>query len=173
VTLALGTYGTALDSDRSNGILVCHAFEWQRPGVGRLAVDGDSDGIPGWWEGCLGQARPWDADRLFVLCCHDVIGSCYRVDRTHEHRRPKPASPTDSTSPSTTVGADTCAGTGRAARPPPRELTACSAWPAARWGACRCWNGPATTPHAAARRHSDRHHRAHHQAQCSRSPSAK
>ncbi len=72
VTLAYETYGT-LNSDRSNGILVCHALSGSAHAAGWL--DGDPD-KPGWWEDCIGPGKAFDTDRFFVLCSN-VIGSCY------------------------------------------------------------------------------------------------
>ena len=72
VTLAYETYGT-LNSDRSNGILVCHALTGSAHAAGWL--DGDPD-KPGWWEDCIGPGKAFDTDRFFVICSN-VIGSCY------------------------------------------------------------------------------------------------
>jgi len=72
VTLAYETYG-ALNADRSNAILVCHALSGSAHAAGRL--DGDPDKL-GWWEDTIGPGKAFDTDRFFVICSN-VIGSCY------------------------------------------------------------------------------------------------
>lgn len=72
VTLAYETYG-ALNSDRSNAILICHALSGSAHAAGYL--DGDRDKL-GWWEECIGPGKAFDTDRFFVICSN-VIGSCY------------------------------------------------------------------------------------------------
>lgn len=72
VILAYETYG-ALNSDRSNAILICHALSGSAHAAGYL--DGDRDKV-GWWEECIGPGKAFDTDRFFVICSN-VIGSCY------------------------------------------------------------------------------------------------
>jgi homoserine O-acetyltransferase len=72
VTLAYETYG-ALNADRSNAILICHALSGSAHAAGYL--DGDPDKL-GWWEDCIGPGKAFDTDRFFVICSN-VIGSCY------------------------------------------------------------------------------------------------
>jgi homoserine O-acetyltransferase len=72
VTLAYETYG-ALNADRSNAILICHALSGSAHAAGYL--DGDPTKL-GWWEDCIGPGKAFDTDRFFVICSN-VIGSCY------------------------------------------------------------------------------------------------
>ncbi len=65
VTLAYETYG-ALNAERSNAILVCHALS------GSAHAGGDG----GWWSDCIGPGKAFDTDRFFVICSN-VLGSCY------------------------------------------------------------------------------------------------
>lgn len=71
VTLAYETYG-ALNADKSNAILICHALS------GSAHAAGYHRGAekPGWWETCIGPGKAFDADRYFVICSN-VLGSCY------------------------------------------------------------------------------------------------
>jgi homoserine O-acetyltransferase len=70
VDVAYQTYG-ALNADRSNAILVCHALT----GDQYLAERHPFTGKPGWWEVVVGPGRPIDTDRFFVICTN-VLGSC-------------------------------------------------------------------------------------------------
>jgi len=72
VTLAYETYG-ALNVDRSNAILICHALSGSAHAAGFL--DDDPDKL-GWWEDTIGPGKAFDTDRFFVICSN-VIGSCY------------------------------------------------------------------------------------------------
>ena len=72
VTLAYETYG-ALNADRSNAILICHALSGSAHAAGWL--DGDP-AQPGWWEDTIGPGKAFDTDRFFVICSN-VVGSCY------------------------------------------------------------------------------------------------
>jgi homoserine O-acetyltransferase len=70
VTLAYETYG-ALNSDRSNAVLILHAFS------GDAHAAGFHEGVekPGWWEILIGPGRAFDTERYFVICSN-VIGGC-------------------------------------------------------------------------------------------------
>lgn len=70
VTLAYETYGT-LNSDRSNAILILHAFS------GDAHAAGFYEGAekPGWWNILIGPGKAFDAGRYFVVCSN-VIGGC-------------------------------------------------------------------------------------------------
>jgi homoserine O-acetyltransferase len=72
VTLAYETYG-ALNADRTNAILICHALSGSAHAAGQL--DGDPTRL-GWWEETIGPGKAFDTDRFFVICSN-VIGSCY------------------------------------------------------------------------------------------------
>ena len=69
VEVVYETYG-ALNDDRSNAVLICHAIS----GDSHLARHDDDD-EPGWWDGLVGPGRAVDTDRLFVICSN-VLGGC-------------------------------------------------------------------------------------------------
>ncbi|MDT7533977.1 homoserine O-acetyltransferase [Sphingobium sp. SA2] len=70
VDIAYETYGQ-LDADGSNAILICHALTGdqyvasEHPGTGKL----------GWWWRMVGEGKPVDPARHFIVCAN-VIGSC-------------------------------------------------------------------------------------------------
>ncbi|MBX7458574.1 homoserine O-acetyltransferase [Qipengyuania sp. 1NDH17] len=68
--LAYETYG-ALNEDKSNAILLCHALT----GDQYVASPHPVTGKPGWWERMVGPGKPIDTDRYHVICAN-VIGSC-------------------------------------------------------------------------------------------------
>lgn len=69
VEVAYETYGT-LNADRSNAILLLHAFS------GDAHAGGVSpDGQPGWWANMVGPGLGFDTDRYFVICSN-VLGGC-------------------------------------------------------------------------------------------------
>jgi homoserine O-acetyltransferase len=70
VEVAYETYG-ALDGDRSNAILLCHALT----GDQYVASPHPITGKPGWWERMVGPGKPIDTTRFHVICAN-VIGSC-------------------------------------------------------------------------------------------------
>ena len=70
VEVAYETYG-ALDADRSNAILLCHALT----GDQYVASPHPITGKPGWWERMVGPGKPIDTTRFHVICAN-VIGSC-------------------------------------------------------------------------------------------------
>jgi len=72
VTLAFETYGR-LNADRSNAILVEHAWTGDAHLAGKRSAD---ETKPGWWDAIVGPGRLLDTDRYFVICSN-VIGSCY------------------------------------------------------------------------------------------------
>ncbi len=69
-TVAYSTYG-ALNADRSNAILICHALTGDHYVAERHPVTGK----PGWWDMMVGKGRPVDTDRYFVICAN-VVGGC-------------------------------------------------------------------------------------------------
>mgnify|MGYP005619484269 CR=1 FL=1 len=71
ITVAYETYGT-LNEDRSNAVLVCHAFSGNAHVAGSLRPE---DKHPGWWDGMVGPGKGIDTDKYFVLCAN-VIGGC-------------------------------------------------------------------------------------------------
>src|SRR3954466_2341719 len=64
VDVAYETYG-ALNADRSNAILVLHAF----------SGDAHAAGEGGWWSNMIGGGKGFDSDSHFVVCA-DVLGGC-------------------------------------------------------------------------------------------------
>jgi len=76
VEIAYETYG-ALNADKSNAILICHALT----GDQHVASAHPITGKPGWWTRMVGAGKPIDPARHFVLCIN-VLGSCMRSSRT-------------------------------------------------------------------------------------------
>ena len=70
VEIAYETYG-ALDADRGNAILVCHALT----GDQHVASPHPVTGKPGWWARMIGPGKPVDPARHFIVCAN-VLGSC-------------------------------------------------------------------------------------------------
>jgi homoserine O-acetyltransferase len=68
--IAYETYG-ALNRDRSNAILICHALS----GDAHAAGVSDEDGRTGWWEIAIGPGKAFDTERYFVICSN-VLGGC-------------------------------------------------------------------------------------------------
>lgn len=71
ITLAYETLGR-LNADRSNAVLILHAFSGDSHVAGRLAGD---EQRPGWWETMVGPGKAVDTNRYFVLCSN-ILGSC-------------------------------------------------------------------------------------------------
>jgi homoserine O-acetyltransferase/O-succinyltransferase len=69
-TIAYQTYG-ALNADKSNAVLVCHALTADQ----HVANEHPITGKPGWWTTMVGPGRPIDTDRYFVICSN-VVGGC-------------------------------------------------------------------------------------------------
>lgn len=82
VTVAYETYGKLSDA-RDNVILVAHALT----GDSHCAAHDQYD-EQGWWEPLIGQGRPLDTDRFFVICAN-VLGGC---QGTTGPASPEPAS---------------------------------------------------------------------------------
>jgi len=68
--IAYKTYG-ALNADRSNAVLICHALTGDQHVASANPVTGKS----GWWETMVGPGRPIDTERYFVIC-PNVMGAC-------------------------------------------------------------------------------------------------
>src|SRR5579885_1619410 len=68
--IAYKTYG-ALNVDRSNAVLVCHALT----GDQHVASTHPITGKQGWWETMVGPGKPIDTERYFVIC-PNVVGGC-------------------------------------------------------------------------------------------------
>ncbi len=68
--IAYETYG-ALNADRSNAILVCHALTMDQ----FVASPNPVTGRPAWWPRIVGPGRPIDTNRFYVICAN-VLGGC-------------------------------------------------------------------------------------------------
>jgi len=69
-TIAYQTYG-ALNADRSNAVLVCHALTGDQYVVEPHPLTGQ----PGWWSKLAGPGKVLDTDRYFLICAN-VLGGC-------------------------------------------------------------------------------------------------
>ncbi len=69
-TVAYQTYG-ALNADKSNAVLVCHALS----GDQYVASTHPMTGKPGWWHILVGPGRPLDPARHHIICAN-VLGGC-------------------------------------------------------------------------------------------------
>jgi len=70
--LVYETYG-ALNSARSNAVLVCHALNASHHVAGWYA--GEPDNI-GWWDNMIGPGKPLDTNRFFVIGVNN-LGGCF------------------------------------------------------------------------------------------------
>ncbi len=70
VEIGYETYGT-LNADGSSAILICHALT----GDQHVASPHPRTGKPGWWTRLVGEGKPIDPARHFIICSN-VIGSC-------------------------------------------------------------------------------------------------
>ncbi len=68
--IAYQTYG-ALNADRSNAILLCHALTGDQHVANVHPVTGKN----GWWETLVGPGKAVDTNRYFVICSN-VVGGC-------------------------------------------------------------------------------------------------
>lgn len=71
ITLAYETLGE-LNADRTNAVLILHAFSGDSHVAGYLHED---DERPGWWDNMVGPGKPIDTNRYFVICSN-ILGSC-------------------------------------------------------------------------------------------------
>ncbi len=70
VDVGYETYG-ALDANRTNAVLVCHALTSNQ----HVAAADPRTGKPGWWPRMVGPGRPLDPERHFIVCVN-VLGGC-------------------------------------------------------------------------------------------------
>ena len=70
--LVYETYG-ALNTRRSNAVLVCHALSGNHHAAGYHSPD---DKRPGWWDECIGPGKPIDTNRFFVVSLNN-LGGCH------------------------------------------------------------------------------------------------
>jgi homoserine O-acetyltransferase len=82
LTVAYRTYG-ALNAQRSNAVLVCHALT----GDQFVAEPHPLTGKPGWWGLVVGPGKPVDTNRYFVLCVN-VLGGCMGSTGPSDPRAP-------------------------------------------------------------------------------------
>ena len=68
--IAFKTFGK-LNSERSNGILVCHALTGDQYVTGNNPITKKD----GWWSRMVGPNKPIDTNKFFVICSN-VIGGC-------------------------------------------------------------------------------------------------
>ena len=84
--LVYETYG-ALNADRSNAVLVCHALSGSHHVAGFYADDREKIG---WWDNLIGPGKPIDTERFFVIGVNNV-GGCHgstgpgSIDRATGH----------------------------------------------------------------------------------------
>ncbi len=71
-TLAYEAYG-ALNEDRSNVILICHALTGDAHVAGYYTDDPNEK--PGWWDAAVGPGKMFDTNRFYILCSN-VLGGC-------------------------------------------------------------------------------------------------
>ena len=69
VQVAYEMYGE-LNEDRTNAILVLHAFSGDAHAAGI-----DHEGKPGWWANMIGPGKAFDTD-LYCVLCANVLGGC-------------------------------------------------------------------------------------------------
>src|SRR5579872_927213 len=70
IEIGYRTYGK-LNAARSNAILVCHSLT----GDQHAASDHPLTGKPGWWTQVIGEGKPLDPAKHFIICSN-VIGGC-------------------------------------------------------------------------------------------------
>jgi homoserine O-acetyltransferase len=70
-TLAYETYGQ-LNQERSNALLICHAWSGDAHVAGRYTSEDDK---PGWWDDAVGPGKAFDTNKYFVICSN-VLGGC-------------------------------------------------------------------------------------------------
>ena len=68
--VAYQAYG-ALNADRSNAVLICHALTGDQHVSNHHPVTGKS----GWWDTMVGPGKPIDTNRYYVIC-PNVLGAC-------------------------------------------------------------------------------------------------
>lgn len=70
LSIAFETYG-ALNSERTNAVLVCHSLTGDQFVAGPNPITGR----PAWWPRIVGPGRPIDTNRFFVICTNVLGGS--------------------------------------------------------------------------------------------------
>ena len=72
-SLLYETYG-ALNEDRSNAVLICHALSGHHHAAGYHEVNERAS--LGWWDNCIGPGKPIDTRRFFVVALNN-LGGCH------------------------------------------------------------------------------------------------
>jgi homoserine O-acetyltransferase len=71
-TLVYECYG-ALNADRSNALLICHALSGHHHAAGYYDLE---DPKPGWWDTAIGPGKAIDTNRFFVVALNN-LGGCH------------------------------------------------------------------------------------------------
>ncbi len=71
INIRYETYGV-LNGNRSNAILLLHAFSGDAHAAGYLS---ETDKTPGWWDAMVGPGKAFDTDKYFLICSN-IIGGC-------------------------------------------------------------------------------------------------
>ncbi|MFA6468362.1 MAG: homoserine O-acetyltransferase [Bacteroidota bacterium] len=72
IVVAYETYGE-LNEACDNAILVCHALTGSAHAAGRIGTDAAS---AGWWDSFIGEGKPLDTSKYFVISSN-FLGGCY------------------------------------------------------------------------------------------------
>ncbi|MHB1050042.1 MAG: homoserine O-acetyltransferase MetX [Bacteroidota bacterium] len=72
VVVAYETYGT-LNAEGKNAVLICHALTGSAHAAGLSSDDPKSIG---WWDSFIGDGKPIDTTKYFVICSN-ILGGCY------------------------------------------------------------------------------------------------
>jgi len=70
--LVYETYG-ALNTQRSNAVLICHALSGNHHAAGYHSTDTKK---AGWWDECIGPGKPIDTNHFFVVSLNN-LGGCH------------------------------------------------------------------------------------------------
>ena len=80
VSVAYETYGE-LNAEKSNAILILHAFSGDAHAAGISAETGK----PGWWDNMIGPSKAFDTEKYFIICIRrHLTGS---VDSGDDYKR--------------------------------------------------------------------------------------
>ena len=71
IEVAYCTWGK-LNEDRSNAILVCHAFS----GNHHAAGEATANKAAGWWDQLIGPNKAIDTNKYFVVSSNNIGGRC-------------------------------------------------------------------------------------------------